>query len=113
MVRGTIVWVNLDPAVGAEVPKLRPAIVVSREAANRALPTLTIVPLSSVPGRERDRLVQPLLPRSDTRLRKESRALCDQVRTVDRRRIQSMGAILPEQALHKVNRGLVLHLGLD
>jgi mRNA-degrading endonuclease toxin of MazEF toxin-antitoxin module len=63
MVRGSLVWVSLDPARGAEVPKTRPCVIVSRTEANDISSTVTVVPLSSVPGRATERLVQPLLPR--------------------------------------------------
>src|SRR5215208_6027301 len=88
MVRGSLVWVGLDPARGAEVPKTRSCIVVSRTEANDISSTMTIVPLSSVRGRAADRLVQPLLSAKETQLPKDSRALCDQVRTIDKGRIR-------------------------
>lgn len=43
MVRGSLVWVSLDPARGSEVPKTRPCIVVSRTEANDISSTVTIV----------------------------------------------------------------------
>ena len=61
-------WVSLDPARGAEVPKTRPCVVVSRTEANDISSTVTVVPLSSVKGRAAERLVQPLLSAKDTRL---------------------------------------------
>lgn len=39
MERGDVVSVNLDPVVGSEVGKARPAIVVQNELANRSSPT--------------------------------------------------------------------------
>ena len=113
MVRGSLVWVSLDPARGAEVPKTRPCIVVSRTEANDLSATITIVPLSSVKGRAADRLVQPLLSVKETHLPKNSRALCDQVRTIDKRRIQEILGVLAEESLGKVDRGLILHLELE
>ena len=79
MVKGSLVWVSLDPARGVEVPKTRPCVIVSRTEANDVSSTVTVVPLSSVTGRAAERLVQPLLAAKDTRLPKNSRALCDQV----------------------------------
>jgi mRNA-degrading endonuclease toxin of MazEF toxin-antitoxin module len=75
MVRGSLVWVSLDPARGAEVPKTRPCIIVSRTEANDISSTVTIVPLSSVREKPADRLVQPLLSAKETQLPKDSRAL--------------------------------------
>jgi mRNA interferase MazF len=113
MVRGSLVWVSLDPARGAEVPKTRPCIVVSRTEANDISSTVTIVPLSSVKGRVADRLVQPLLSAKETHLPKDSRALCDQVRTIDKGRIRSTAGTLSEELIGKIDRGLILHLELE
>lgn len=113
MVRGSLVWVSLDPARGAEVPKTRPCVVVSRTEANDISSTVTIVPLSSVTGRAADRLVQPLLSAKEAHLPKDSRALCDQVRTVDKRRIRETLGVLGEVLLGKIDRGLILHLELE
>lgn len=37
MRRGEVFWVRLDPTRGIEIRKTRPAIIVSNDAANRAL----------------------------------------------------------------------------
>ena len=113
MVRGSVVWVSLDPVRGAEVPKTRPCVVVSRSLANELSPTVTVVPLSSVKGRVADRLVQPLLRARESDLPKDSRALCDQVRTIDKGRIRGVAAVLRRDLLDRVDRGLVLHLNLE
>lgn len=113
MVKGSLVWVSLDPARGAEVPKTRPCVVVSRTEANDVSATVTIVPLSSVSGRAADRMVQPLLSAEDTLLPKNSRALCDQVRTIDKRRIRGTVGLLRPELLARIDRGLLLHLELE
>ncbi len=50
MVRGSVIWVARDPARGAEIPKTRPCVIVSREIANEVSETVTVVPLSSLTG---------------------------------------------------------------
>ena len=106
-------WVSLDPARGSEVPKTRPCVIVSRSEANDISPTITVVPLSSVRGRAVERLVQPLLPAKETHLPKDSRALCDQVRTIDKRRIRESVGILTGELLGKIDRAQILHLELE
>src|SRR5262247_2131046 len=110
VIKASLVWVSLDPARGAEVPKTRPCIVVSRTEANDISSTVTIVPLSSVRGRAADRLVQPA---KETHLLKDSRALCDQVRTIDKGRIRETVGVLGHELLGKIDRGLILHLELE
>lgn len=113
MVRGTVVWVVLDPSVGAEVPKTRPCVIVSRTVANENSPTVTVVPLSSVKGHQKDRLVQPLISTHESNLPHDSRALCDQVRSIDKSRIHRVVGVLPDATIGRIAQGLVLHLGLE
>ena len=47
MKRGEVWWVAFDPAVGSEVRKRRPAVIVSNNAANRHLSRVVVVPLTS------------------------------------------------------------------
>ncbi len=114
MVRGSVAWVALDPARGAEVPKTRPCIVVSRDISNEISRTVTVVPLSSVKGKGvADRLVQPILRATESRLPRDSRALCDQVRTIDKGRVRSVAGVLKGDLMRRIDRGLILHLQLE
>jgi len=47
MQRGEVWWVEFDPAVGSEIRKTRPAIIVSNDAANRNLRRVVVVPMTS------------------------------------------------------------------
>jgi mRNA interferase MazF len=86
---------------------------VSRTEANDISSTVTVVPLSSVRGRAAERLVQPLLSAKDSHLPKDSRALCDQVRTIDKGRIRESVGVLDSELLGKIDRGLIFHLELE
>jgi mRNA interferase MazF len=47
MKRYEIRWTALDPTRGAEMAKTRPAVIVSLDALNRRLQTVTVCPLTS------------------------------------------------------------------
>ena len=85
--RGEVYWVNLDPAIGTEIKKTRPALVVSPDDLNAALSRVIIAPLTSKG--------QALGCRPEVKFKgKSARILLDQVRSVDKRRLTSkMGDI--------------------
>ena len=85
--RGEVYWVNLDPTVGSEIKKTRPALVVSPDDLNQALPRVFIAPLTSQG--------QSLGCRPEVIFDgRPARILLDQIRCVDKRRLMGkMGNI--------------------
>ena len=47
MKRGDVWWVTFGPAVGGEIEKHRPAVIVCNDASNKHLNRLQVVPLTS------------------------------------------------------------------
>jgi mRNA interferase MazF len=92
--RGEVYWVDLDPTVGTEIRKTCPALVVSPDDMNAALPRVIIAPLTSKG--------QPLGCRPVVEFGgRPARILLDQVRSVDKRRlVRKMGEI-PLVAWHQ------------
>ncbi len=45
--RGDIFWVTLDPALGTEIKKTRPAVVVSNDSCNRYGSRVVVLPVTS------------------------------------------------------------------
>jgi mRNA interferase MazF len=75
-----VYWVNLDPTVGTEIKKTRPALVVSPDDMNAVLPRVIVAPITSKG--------QPLGCRPEVVLDgKSARVLLDQVRCVDKKRL--------------------------
>jgi mRNA interferase MazF len=78
--RGEVYWVNLDPTVGTEIRKTRPALIVSPDDLNAAMPRIIIAPLTSKG--------QPLGCRPEVVFQdRPARILLDQIRSVDKRRL--------------------------
>ncbi len=47
MKRGAVWWVNFHPAIGGEIQKERPAVIVSNDVTNKLLNRVQVVPLTS------------------------------------------------------------------
>ncbi len=110
MRRGDVYWVNLDPVVGSKVGKFRPAVVVQNEAANRSSATVTVIPLTSSTGRVYP--FQVLIPAGEGGLPQASKALCEQVRTLSRKRLSERIGTLPDDRLFEIREALDRHLWL-
>ena len=87
--RGDVYWVNLDPVIGSEIQKTGPALVISPDDLNHALPRVIIAPLSSA-GR-------PLGCRPEVVFQtKSARILLDQLRCVEKIRLgKKWEALMP------------------
>ena len=111
MKRGEIYFASLDRTQGGEVQKTRPWVVVSNNAANRAAAVVTVVPLTS--SIERVYPFEVLLPRERTGLTKDSKAMAQQVRTLDKARLNARPAgTLSQEDERKLDAALRLHLAL-
>jgi mRNA interferase MazF len=112
MKRGEIYFANLSPAVGSEMDKRRPVLIVSNDANNSASSTVTILPITSNVSR-----VYPfevLLNPEDSGLSKLSKVQAQQVRTISKQRILGdVVGCLSQDLMQLVDAVLKLHLGLE
>lgn len=110
--RGSIVLITLDPTVGHEQRGQRPCVVVSDPeiVEDQRYPFIGIVPVTGASG---SGALYPRLSPGASGLKKQSFALVDQVRSVDKRRVRRVfGTVSPEE-LRRIDEGLLLFFGLD
>jgi mRNA interferase MazF len=115
MRRGDIVSVGLDPSVGSEANKRRPAVIVSNDAVNMTAGRLgrgvvTVVPLTT--NVERVYPFQVLLPARDTGLSEDSKAQAEQVRSIAVQRVGRRLGVVRGEPMRRIDEALRLHLGL-
>ena len=80
MKRGEVYWVNLDPTVGNEVKKRRPAVILSPDEMNRSLPVVIVAPITSSK--------KPWPTLADIKLSgKTGEIMLDQISAVDKTRL--------------------------
>jgi len=110
--RGDIYLVSLDPVVGHEIAKTRPAIIVSNDVGNRYAGTVTIIPVTS----ENITKIYPFeiyLPKECSRLDRDSKGKADQIRTLDKARLIKLIGQLDTALVGNMNKAVKIHLGLD
>ena len=104
--RGDVYWVALDPTIGTEIKKTRPAVVVSNDSCNTHGRRVVVLPITSN--------VDSLYPgEALTRIKGQpGRAVGDQIRSLDKIRLQSrIGSLTPEE-MAAVDEALLVTLGL-
>lgn len=110
MLRGEVWLINLDPTLGAEIRKTRPAIIVSSDAIG-ILPLRVIVPLTDWKKHyQQAAWMVKISPNENNGLTKDSAADAFQIRSLSTTRfIRKMGEISQDEMGKIVNAiGLVV-----
>jgi mRNA interferase MazF len=104
--RGDVYWVALDPTLGSEVRKTRPAVIVSNNSCNTFGSRVVVLPLTSN--------VDSLYPGEALLVvdGKPVRALGDQIRSLDKSRLRSRIDTLSQDELVAVEEAIRITLGL-
>lgn len=107
--RGEIYYADLSPVVGSEQGGVRPVLIVQNDVGNRYSPTVIAAAVTS-------RLNKAKLPTHielsvATGLTKDSVVLLEQLRTLDKSRLQDKIGEINEETMKKVNGALLVSLG--
>lgn len=107
--RGEVWKVSLDPSLGHEIKKTRPAVVVTNDIYNAYNWVVLVMPITSHDNAEYD---QVLIHPPEGGLTSVSVTLPDQLRAVDRQRlVQKLGKLKPKTML-EIDRSLKIVLDL-
>jgi mRNA interferase MazF len=109
--RGEIYLVGFDPTVGHEIQKTRPAVVIQNDVSNEHSPITIVAAISSQfsdPPFPREVVIEP----DESGLPKRSAVIVNQIRSVDRLRLQKKLGRLSRQSMERVDEAIKISLGL-
>lgn len=109
--RGEVYRVSFDPTVGGEIRKARPALVIQNDVGNRYGPVTIVAAITST-------VHLPLPPfkvlveSPEGGLVKNSAILLNQIRSVDRSRLNTKLGKLSRSTMLRVDQAIKISLGL-
>ena len=107
--RGEIYRADLDPVIGSEQSGQRPVLIVQNDVGNRYSPTVIVAAVTSKMSKAR-------LPThievdsAESGLTRSSVILAEQLRTIDKQRLQARMGMLPPEVMQRVDQALRMSL---
>ena len=108
--RGEIYLVSFDPALGAEIQKTRPALILQNDIGNRHSPVTIVGAITSNVQRQGPTSVLVKAPEGG--LDVDSIVLLNQIRTVNKRRLVKRLGVLRGTTLKQVDQAIMISLAL-
>lgn len=109
--KGDIYFADLSPVIGSEQGGLRPVLVVQNDIGNKYSPTVIVAAVTS----RIDKAKLPTHVEVSARgngLSKDSVVLLEQLRTIDKKRLQEKLGSLDGEAMSRTNQALSVSLGI-
>lgn len=109
--RGYVFFADLSPVIGSEQGGVRPVLVIQNNIGNRYSPTVVVAAITS-------QINKAKLPTHveinalEYDLDRDSVALLEQIRTIDKQRLQNKITELDERIMRQVDEALRISLGL-
>ena len=107
--RGTIYYADLDPVKGSEQGGYRPVLILQNNTGNEYSPTVIIAAITS---RIKSKLPTHVKLKNMKGLDKDSVVLLEQVRTVDKCRLDEKIGYLNRYQMRKVDEALRISVGV-
>ena len=108
--RGEIYYADLSPVVGSEQVGIRPVLIIQNDVGNKYSPTVIVSAITSQLGKAK--LPTHIeLSAEKYHLPKDSVALLEQIRTLDKRRLREKVTTLSSEKMREVNKAILISLG--
>lgn len=109
--RGNIYFANLNPTIGNEINKVRPVLILSNDINNVHSNIVTVIPITSSILKVRH--FEVFIPAGEANLPKDSKAKCDQIRTIDKSRFINELGKLSANYMVDIELAVLRHLSIQ
>ncbi|MDO5026405.1 MAG: type II toxin-antitoxin system PemK/MazF family toxin [Tissierellia bacterium] len=109
--RGDLFYADLSPVVGSEQGGVRPVIIVQNNVGNKYSPTIIIAPVTSQMNKAK-LPTHVRLRGNEFGLPKNSVALLEQIRTIDKRRLREKIGSFNKDIMAKIDDAIEISLDL-
>lgn len=103
--KGDIYYADLNPIVGSEQSGTRPVVIVQNDIANKYSPTLIVAPITSV--NKKLELKSHILIPYNNGLYRNSVVLVEQIRTIDKCRLNNYLGRLSISDIRRIDSALI------
>lgn len=110
--RGEIYLTSLDPTVGREIQKTRPALIIQNDVSNRVSDVTIVAPITATVRFPLNPVHVLVAADAQTGLAVTSVALLNQVRAVDRKRLVKRLGAVDGQTIQRIDEAIKISLGL-
>lgn len=105
--RGEVYWANLDPTIGTEINKKRPCLIISNNDGNEVSSRVIVAAITSSV-----KIVYPFQVKIMLK-KKSGKILLNQIRTIDKQRLDGKLGVLDRETMEQVEKALKLVLALS
>lgn len=109
--RGELYLADLDPVIGSEQGARRPVVIIQNDIGNRFSPTTIVAAITSRVG-DKVYPTEVKIKKGTGGLKKESLVLLNQIKTIDKRRLESRLGSLEPEIMHEIDKAIKISLGL-
>ncbi|HEY8344656.1 MAG TPA: type II toxin-antitoxin system PemK/MazF family toxin [Bacillota bacterium] len=109
--RGDLFFANLNPVIGSEQGGLRPVVIIQNDIGNTYSPTTIVAAITS--QIKRAKLPTHVeIKKNKSNLDRDSVILCEQLRTIDKKRLSEKIGQLDSDTMSRINKALGISIDL-
>jgi mRNA interferase MazF len=108
--KGQIYYADLSPVIGSEQGGYRPVLIIQNDVGNKYSPTVIAAVITS--RHTKADLPTHIWLNAECGLPKESMVECEQVRTLDKKRLKEFMGTVSKEVMQEVDKGLKISFAL-